>query len=119
MGSTVSRRVSTRAVVWVACGRVVGMTLKTAVVPDEFTADGVTDATPLVLVISDCIVDSSELFAELDWLGSWTTTVSGLLVCRRNVASTYGKEGDELAVALARNHFGGFSRLVAFALQRR
>src|SRR5262249_40207574 len=61
-------------------GRVVGMTLKTAVVPAEFTAAGPTDATPGVLLTSDCIVDSSVLLAELDWLGSDTTTVSGPLV---------------------------------------
>ena len=36
-----------------------------------------TDATPAVLAMSDCMVDSSELFAELDWFGSLTTTVSG------------------------------------------
>jgi hypothetical protein len=61
----------------VACGRVVGMTLNTAVVPDELTDAGVTDATPAVLAMSDCMVDSSELLAELDWFGSLTTTVSG------------------------------------------
>ena len=27
--------------------------------------------------MSDCMPDSSELFAELDWSGSLTTTVSG------------------------------------------
>jgi len=61
----------------VACGRVVGMTLNTAVVPAELTEAGVTDATPGVLVMLDCIPESSELFAELDCFGSLTTTVSG------------------------------------------
>src|ERR1700692_2402638 len=55
------------------------MTLKTAVVPAEFTAAGVTDATLEVALMSDCIVDSSELLALLDWLGSLTTTASGPL----------------------------------------
>ena len=53
------------------------MTLNTAVVPAELTDAGVTDATPAVFEMSDCIVESSELFAEPDWLGSLTTTVSG------------------------------------------
>ena len=53
------------------------MTLNTAVVPAELRAAGVTDVTPEVFEMSDCMVDSSELFAELDWFGSLTTTVSG------------------------------------------
>ena len=65
-GSTSSRSVPTKAVVCTSCGRVVGMTLNTAVVPAELTEAGVTDATPAVLAMSDCMVDSSELFAELD-----------------------------------------------------
>src|SRR5215472_18085497 len=53
------------------------MMLSTAVVPAELTEAGVTDATPGVLAMSDCMVDSRELLAELDWLGNLTTTVSG------------------------------------------
>ena len=53
------------------------MTLNTAVVPDELTDAGVTEATPAVFEMSDCIVESSELLPELGWLGSMTTTVSG------------------------------------------
>src|SRR5689334_18377133 len=53
------------------------MTLNTAVVPAEFTATGVTEATPEVLDISDCMVESSELLAEFDCSGSLTTTASG------------------------------------------
>ena len=51
--------------------------MNTAVVPSEFTAAGVTDATPAVLEMSDCMVLSSEVLSELDCFGSLTTTVSG------------------------------------------
>src|SRR5205823_14639942 len=47
-GSTVSRSRLSRSVVAVACGRVVGIALNTAVSPEEFTAGGLTEATPEV-----------------------------------------------------------------------
>ena len=79
VASTLSRRLVTSLVVAAAWGRVVGITLNTAVVPAGFTAAGVTDATPAVLAMADCMLLTSELFAELDCLGSRTTTVSGPL----------------------------------------
>ena len=51
--------------------------MNTAVVPEELTDAGVTDATSAVVPMSDCMAESSELFAEPDWPGSLTTTVSG------------------------------------------
>ncbi len=62
-----------------ACGRVVGMALKTAVVPAEFTAAGLSDATPEVAATLFCMLLSRLLFADADCLGSTTTTVSGPL----------------------------------------
>ena len=71
-----SRRSVTRFAVALLCGRVVGMTLNTAVVPAEFTDDGVTDATPAVFATSFCIVVSSDWLSDLDCFGSFTTTAS-------------------------------------------
>src|SRR6266568_6814684 len=45
LGSTLSRSRSTRFAVAAACGRVVGITLSTAVVPAAFVTGGVTEAT--------------------------------------------------------------------------
>src|SRR5579859_1106259 len=67
LGSTSSRRVATRFVVAVACGRVVGITLSTAVVPVLFNDGGATDATPCVAARLDCMPLSSEFVACLDW----------------------------------------------------
>jgi hypothetical protein len=77
LGSTESRSVFTRLVVALACGRVVGMTLNTAVVPAELTAAGPTEATPEVADTFFCMPDSSDWVAELDCFGSGTTTLSG------------------------------------------
>ena len=49
----------------------------TAVVPLELTTGGAAEATPWVLAMFDCIVFSSESFADADCFGSFTTTVSG------------------------------------------
>ena len=61
----------------VACGRVVGITLSTAVVPALFTSGGLTEATPCALARLACMPLSSELVACCDCFGSLTTTVSG------------------------------------------
>ena len=70
----------TRSLVAAACGRVVGITLNTAVVPAWFTVAGVTDATPEVAATSWVMVVSSDWLSEADWSGSFTTTASGPLV---------------------------------------
>ena len=62
-----------------ACGRVVGITLNTAVVPAWLTVAGVTDATPEVAATSLVIVVSSDWLSEADCFGSFTTTASGPL----------------------------------------
>ncbi len=79
LGSTSSRSRLTRAEVAPAWGRVVGMTLNTAVSPDELTAAGPTEATPEVAATLADMPDSSDWVAELDSLGSATTTASGPL----------------------------------------
>src|SRR5580693_9817898 len=79
LGSTSARRVATRSVVAVACGRVVGTALNTATVDALFTDAGDTEATPAVPATPLPIELSSDWSAELDCLGSLTTTVSGPL----------------------------------------
>ena len=64
-------------VVAVACGRVVGMTFRTAVFPAELTDGGLTEATPAVFARSVRMVVSSELVAWEDSAGNFTTTLSG------------------------------------------
>ena len=62
-----------------AWGRVVGMTLNTAVLPSWFTVAGLTEATPEVAATSLVIWFSSDWLSEEDCFGSCTTTASGPL----------------------------------------
>ncbi len=62
-----------------ACGEVAGTALNTATVAALFTEAGDTDATPWVPATPLVMEFSRDWSAELDCLGSLTTTVSGPL----------------------------------------